>query len=191
MGSASQKPEDFEPRQEAIDHGVRVWLAERDDGGLRVWSDDEPGLILSGADPARVGADIWPAIKVLRAHRRHALYVEAASRGEDIGPDPEFIAALERGDHLNDDFLSGCDPAEKGVNSPSDEGASAATSVADEPNTSSLLARVAELEGALRPFAEALGEQNVSPSVPDHIHAALGITIGQFRRARSALIGEE
>lgn len=46
-----------------------IFLQEREDGGLRVWSDDEPGLILSHRDPNRVLADIFPAIRALRAFR--------------------------------------------------------------------------------------------------------------------------
>jgi hypothetical protein len=96
-------------------------------------------------------------------------------------------------------------PAESGANSPSDEGASAATSVADEPNTSSLLARVAELEGALREEREAcanlaeshtLGEEIIRTGMSaevNHVklYAVVSRTIAKAIRARSALIGEE
>lgn len=37
----------------------------REDGGLRVYSDDLPGLILSGEDPRAVLADVGPALEVL------------------------------------------------------------------------------------------------------------------------------
>lgn len=46
-----------------------VFLQAREDGGLRVWSDDEPGLILSGHDANAVSGAIWPAIKALRQYR--------------------------------------------------------------------------------------------------------------------------
>ena len=49
---------------------VRIYLGTRPDGGLRVWSDDEPGLILSGADRNKVGADIVPALDMLRKFRK-------------------------------------------------------------------------------------------------------------------------
>ncbi len=53
---------------------VAIFLQEREDGGLRVWSDQEPGLILSGHDPRDVGSDIWPAIKALQTYRsKHPL----------------------------------------------------------------------------------------------------------------------
>lgn len=42
-----------------------ICIQEREDGGLRVWSDELPGLILSGRDPARVMADIFPAARAL------------------------------------------------------------------------------------------------------------------------------
>jgi hypothetical protein len=51
---------------------VQIYVAERHDGGLRVWSDQMPGLILSGPDPAKVAADILPAINALREHIAHA-----------------------------------------------------------------------------------------------------------------------
>ncbi len=43
-------------------------LEPREDGGLRVWSDDIPGLRLSHNDPALVMADVWPAIKTILGH---------------------------------------------------------------------------------------------------------------------------
>ena len=46
---------------------LSLFLAYRPDGGLRVWSDDLPGLVLSGRDPFRVMANVWPAIEALSA----------------------------------------------------------------------------------------------------------------------------
>lgn len=51
-----------------MDWTARLWIGARSDGGLRVWSDDFLGLILSGPDPAKVLADIWPAIIALREY---------------------------------------------------------------------------------------------------------------------------
>jgi hypothetical protein len=48
---------------------VTVTLEDREDGGLRVYSDDLPGLILSGSDRNRVAAQIVPAIEALFAHK--------------------------------------------------------------------------------------------------------------------------
>lgn len=44
---------------------VRIIIQRRIDGGLRVYSDDVPGLVLSGSDPTKVMADVWPALMVL------------------------------------------------------------------------------------------------------------------------------
>jgi hypothetical protein len=40
----------------------------REDGGLRIWSDDVPGLILSGLKPRDVMRDVIPAIDALTRH---------------------------------------------------------------------------------------------------------------------------
>lgn len=47
---------------------VSIVLEDRPDGGLLVYSDDAPGLALSGTDPDEVMADILPAIRVLRTY---------------------------------------------------------------------------------------------------------------------------
>lgn len=44
---------------------VTITLERREDGGLRVWSDDVLGLILSHADPITTGQDIVPALLAL------------------------------------------------------------------------------------------------------------------------------
>jgi hypothetical protein len=44
---------------------VTVTLEDRADGGLRVFSEDLPGLILSGPDKTEVCSAIAPAIKAL------------------------------------------------------------------------------------------------------------------------------
>lgn len=41
---------------------VTATLRDREDGGLEVFSDDLPGLILSGSDRSKVAAAIVPAI---------------------------------------------------------------------------------------------------------------------------------
>lgn len=55
-------PHIHEPDGEA---GVTIKLLVREDGGLRVCSDDVPGLILSGPDQAVVLGDVLPALRVL------------------------------------------------------------------------------------------------------------------------------
>jgi hypothetical protein len=48
---------------------VTVTIEDRDDNGLRVWSDDLPGLILSGNDRQKICASIIPAIRALFEHK--------------------------------------------------------------------------------------------------------------------------
>lgn len=62
-------PPDRAPVTEAPQTGaiINFKMMEREDGGLRVWSDDIKGLILSGPEPIGVCAKIWPAIKALAA----------------------------------------------------------------------------------------------------------------------------
>jgi hypothetical protein len=57
---------------------VRISFRERDDGGLRIWSDDIPGLILSGADPSAVWRDLGPAIEVLLRRNSDLIHQEPA-----------------------------------------------------------------------------------------------------------------
>jgi hypothetical protein len=47
---------------------VVVRLESRADGGLRAWSDDVPGLVLSGHDAEKVYADIGPALETILSH---------------------------------------------------------------------------------------------------------------------------
>lgn len=48
---------------------ITVFLESRPDGGIRVWSDDLPGLILSGRDRTKVIADIEPAAIALLKYK--------------------------------------------------------------------------------------------------------------------------
>jgi hypothetical protein len=45
-----------------LNKNISVRIEPRPDGGIRVWSPQIKGLVLSGSDPAKVMADIWPAI---------------------------------------------------------------------------------------------------------------------------------
>jgi hypothetical protein len=49
---------------------VTVHFERRSDGGLRCWSDDVPGLVLSHSDPRLVLADVIPALELLLSHRQ-------------------------------------------------------------------------------------------------------------------------
>ena len=44
-------------------------VQRRSDGGLRIWSDDVPGLVSSGADEAAVLADVRPALEEILSAR--------------------------------------------------------------------------------------------------------------------------
>ena len=59
----------------------------REDGGIRICSDDVPGLILAGTDVPKVWAEVLPIIKELE-HRNRGKTFSAAP--------PEPNAALRR-----------------------------------------------------------------------------------------------
>lgn len=44
---------------------IRISLERRADGGLRVWSEDVRGLVLSHSDPKKVIEDVLPALDTL------------------------------------------------------------------------------------------------------------------------------
>lgn len=48
---------------------VTVILEDREDGGLRVYSDDLPGLILAGPDRTKVAGAIISAIEAIFMHK--------------------------------------------------------------------------------------------------------------------------
>jgi hypothetical protein len=48
---------------------VMAFVERRSDGGVKVWSEDLPGLILSGKDRTKVLAAIDPAVKALLGHK--------------------------------------------------------------------------------------------------------------------------
>jgi hypothetical protein len=51
---------------------VTVNFEPRPDGGLRAWSDDVPGLVLSHTDIDGVIADVTQALKVILSHQLNA-----------------------------------------------------------------------------------------------------------------------
>ena len=59
-----------EPQAPTKDHALSIKIEQRPDGGVRIWSDQLPGLILSGRDPLKVMSDVWPAITELLAVSR-------------------------------------------------------------------------------------------------------------------------
>ena len=64
---------------------ITVYIADREDGGIRVWSDDLPGLILSGKNRVGVLADIGPAVKAIRAYKGLTDEVQIDAVFERIG----------------------------------------------------------------------------------------------------------
>lgn len=52
-------------RRLAIPRKVTVTIEPREDGGLRVYSDEVPGLVLSHSDPDAIMRDVLPALRIL------------------------------------------------------------------------------------------------------------------------------
>lgn len=52
-----------------IRRAISIKIEPREDGGLRVSSDDERGLLLSGPDPERVMECILPALAAIEKYR--------------------------------------------------------------------------------------------------------------------------
>lgn len=48
---------------------ITVCFEQRPDGGLRAWSDDVPGLVLSHTDVDGVLSDVTEALKVILSYR--------------------------------------------------------------------------------------------------------------------------
>lgn len=83
---------------------VSVCIEPREDGGIRVWSEDLPELVLSHADRAAVFADIIPALTAILGERfgspveieaLEALPTEADANPPNSGSEPtsRFFAA--------------------------------------------------------------------------------------------------
>lgn len=60
---------------------LTIVLERREDGGLHVYSNELPGLILSSAQPAKLMADVIPAI--------NALIERGAARLSPATPEPQ------------------------------------------------------------------------------------------------------
>ena len=54
---------------------VTVTFESRPDGGLRVWSDDVPGLVLSHSDVDGILADVKTAVETILSYRLNAKIV--------------------------------------------------------------------------------------------------------------------
>lgn len=68
----------------ASGHGLSINIEQRADGGIRIWSSQLKGLLLSGSDPVQVMAAVWPAITALINHKRFKTgdRVQHVGRGE-------------------------------------------------------------------------------------------------------------
>ena len=75
---------------------VRVRIEPREDGGLRVWSEDLPELVLSHADGERVIADIPRAMEVILSDR-----LGAAVHVEELADLPALDADARRSDPMS------------------------------------------------------------------------------------------
>ncbi len=72
---------------------VRVSLERRDDGGLRVWSEDLPELVLSHADADKVIADIPRAMEAILSTRLGAaVHVEELATLPGLGHEAAPVA---------------------------------------------------------------------------------------------------
>jgi hypothetical protein len=79
-----------------MDERVLVMFALRDDGGLRAWSDDVPGLVLSHKDPNKVIADVAPALSYMLSCKYGCLVQVHA---EEPLPEPITRAAAAAAAH--------------------------------------------------------------------------------------------
>ena len=66
-----------------IDKPITILLEPRDDGGLRVSSNDERGLILSGPDPEKVMECVLPALAALKKYRADHPRIDYSSAAGD------------------------------------------------------------------------------------------------------------
>jgi hypothetical protein len=76
---------------------IRVCIEPREDGGLRVWSDDLPELVLSHADAEKVIADIPRALEAILSERLGAaVQVEELAELPPRGSRPAASERLPR-----------------------------------------------------------------------------------------------
>jgi hypothetical protein len=70
---------------------VVVIFERREDGGLKVYSDDVPGFVLSHADPMAVLSDVKPALEQILSHI-HGVPIEVQQLAETIPTQREYAA---------------------------------------------------------------------------------------------------
>jgi hypothetical protein len=99
----AEQMSDLQPKLLTI---VTVTLEDREDGGLRVYSDDLPGLILSGPNRDSVAEKIAPAIQALFEHKGfrgvvvraaqplNTVLQKASPRDMDVHVHQQFVVEL-------------------------------------------------------------------------------------------------
>ena len=70
---------------------VVVTFERREDGGLRVYSDDVPGFVLSHSDPMTVLGDVKPALERILSYM-HGVPIEVRQLAETIPTQREYAA---------------------------------------------------------------------------------------------------
>jgi len=81
-----------QPLQSGVAKRIVVVFERRPDGGLRVYSDDVPGFVLSHPDPIAVQADVVPALTgIISEMVGHPVRVEFVS-----GQPSDLRSGLER-----------------------------------------------------------------------------------------------
>lgn len=48
---------------------IKVTVEPREDGGIRIYSEDLPGLVLSGRERVKIMGDIGPAVRAILEHK--------------------------------------------------------------------------------------------------------------------------
>lgn len=70
---------------------ITVCFQGRNDGGLRVWSDDVPGFVLSNANAAAVMEDVEPALEaILSASLGRRVLVAPLTEARDYTLEPKL-----------------------------------------------------------------------------------------------------
>ena len=81
---------------------VTVRLERRPDGGLRAYSDEVPGFVLSHSDPKAVMEDIKPALEQILSHvlKGKVIVERLIPLASQQSPQPELPPAAEYVTHL-------------------------------------------------------------------------------------------
>lgn len=69
--------------EQLLDRAIAIYIVPREDGGLRVFSHEVPGLVLSHSDQFLVLSDIGPALIELLRHKSAALIERQPEEPQD------------------------------------------------------------------------------------------------------------